>query len=90
MDTDIVCLPAFEASPSSWAHVVGTSTEIFGVVIIVAGILWSTRPRVNRHTSVHPFDEYKMRVRWPSGGESFCQSEPLSGRQGNLLNRNPE
>ena len=65
MDTDIVCLPAFEASPSSRTHVVGTSIEIFGVVIIVAGILWSTRPRVNRHTRVHPFDEYKMRVRWP-------------------------
>jgi hypothetical protein len=65
MDTDLARLPAFEASPSSWAHVVGTCIEIFGVVIIVAGILWSTRLRVNRHTSLHPFDKYKIRVRWP-------------------------
>jgi hypothetical protein len=37
MDTDIARLPAFEASPTSWAHVVGTCIEIFGVVIIVVG-----------------------------------------------------
>jgi hypothetical protein len=65
MDTDIVRLPAFEASPSRWAHLVGTCVGIFGVVIIVAGILWSTHLRLNGRTSVHPFDEYKMRVRWP-------------------------
>jgi hypothetical protein len=65
MDTNIARLPAFEASASSWIHVVGICIEIFGVFIIVAGILWSTHLRVYWRTSVHPFDEYKIRVRWP-------------------------
>jgi hypothetical protein len=66
MGTDIARLSAFEASARSWALVVGICIAIFGVIIIiVAGIHWSTHLRVNWRLSVHPFDEYKIRVRWP-------------------------
>ena len=42
MNTDIERLLPFEASASSWIHLVGVCIEIFGVFIIVAGIVWST------------------------------------------------
>jgi uncharacterized membrane protein len=62
MDTSIARLPAFEATASSWIHVVGICIEIFGVLIIVAGIVWSTYLCVNWRTSIHPYDEYKIHV----------------------------
>jgi uncharacterized membrane protein len=62
MDTNIARLPAFEASASSWIHVVGICIEIFGVFIIVAGIVWSTYLCVNWRTSIQPYDENKIRV----------------------------
>jgi uncharacterized membrane protein len=42
MDADIVRLPAFETTTSGWIHFIGVCIEIFGVFIIVAGIIWST------------------------------------------------
>lgn len=62
MDTSIARLPAFEATASGWIHVVGICIEIFGVLIIVAGIVWATYLCVNWRTSIHPYDEYKIRV----------------------------
>jgi len=62
MDTNIARLPAFEATASSWIHLVGICIEIFGVFIIVAGIVWSTYLCTNWRSSIHPYDEYKIRV----------------------------
>jgi uncharacterized membrane protein len=62
MDTSIVRLPAFEATASSWLHVVGTCIEIFGVFIIVAGIVWSTYLCVHWCKHNQPYDENKIRI----------------------------
>ena len=62
MDTNIARLPAFKASASSWINVVGICIEIFGVFIIVAGIVWSTYLCVDWRMSIHPYDENKIRV----------------------------
>ena len=62
MDTNIERLPAFDATASSWIHLVGVCIEIFGVFIIVAGIIWSTYLCVNWRGATRPYDEYKIRI----------------------------
>jgi uncharacterized membrane protein len=52
----------FEPTVSHLIHLVGVCIEIFGVFVIVAGIVWSTflfarRPHMERH-----YDQYKIRV----------------------------
>jgi uncharacterized membrane protein len=62
MDANIERLPAFEATTSGWIHLVGVCIEIFGVFIIVAGIVWSTY--LCLHWRKHPqiYDTYKIRI----------------------------
>jgi uncharacterized membrane protein len=62
MGTNIEHLPAFEATASSWIHLVGICIEIFGVFIIVAGIAWSTYLCVHWRATTQPYDEYKIRI----------------------------
>ena len=62
MDANIERVPAFEAAASSWIHLVGIGIEIFGVSIIVAGIVWSTYLCVHWRSRTHPYDEYKIRI----------------------------
>ena len=58
MSTDVERLPGFEATASNWIHLVGICIEIFGVFIIVAGIVWSTYLCVHRRH----YDQYKIRI----------------------------
>jgi uncharacterized membrane protein len=62
MSADIERLPAFETTASNWIHLVGICIEIFGVFIIVAGIIWSTYRYVHRPTEVPNYDQYKIRI----------------------------
>lgn len=62
MDANIERLPVFEATTSSWIHLVGVCIEIFGVFIIVAGIVWSTFLCVNWRKHAQPYDDYKIRI----------------------------
>ncbi len=62
MDANIARLPAFESTASSWIHLVGVGIEIFGVFVIVAGIIWSTCLCVRWRASANPYDEYKIRI----------------------------
>lgn len=62
MTTDVEHLPAFEAAASSWIHLVGICIEIFGVFIIVAGIIWSTYRCVHRPPQLPHYDQYKIRI----------------------------
>ena len=62
MSADIERLPAFEATANSWIHLVGVCIEIFGVFIIVAGIVWSTYLCVYWHSQARRYDEYKIRI----------------------------
>ena len=62
MSIDIERLPAFEAATSQWIHLVGICIEIFGVFIIVAGIIWSTYLYVHRRTEAWHYDQYKIHI----------------------------
>ncbi len=62
MDTNIARLPAFESTTSTWIHLVGVGIEIFGVFVIVAGIIWSTYLCVHWRASANPYDAYKIRI----------------------------
>ena len=61
MNSDTSTWSAFEAASSHWIHFVGVCIEIFGVFIIVAGILWSTRHAFG-HTKNSSYDRYKISI----------------------------
>jgi uncharacterized membrane protein len=62
MSTDNNLLPTLEATVSSWIHFVGMGIEVFGVSIIVAGIVWSTYVCVNQRMETRLYDQYKIRI----------------------------
>ena len=62
MDASIERLPAFETTTSGWIHLVGICIEVFGVFIIVAGIVGSTLLCVHWRQQSRPYDEYKIRI----------------------------
>jgi uncharacterized membrane protein len=62
MSGNIERLPTFEADASNWIHLVGVCIEIFGVFIIVAGIVWSTYRCVHWGQDTGHYDQYKIRI----------------------------
>jgi uncharacterized membrane protein len=62
MDASIERLPVFETTTSGWIHLVGIWIEVFGVFIIVAGIVGSTLLCVHWRQRTRPYDEYKIRI----------------------------
>jgi uncharacterized membrane protein len=55
-------MSGFEATASNWIHLVGICIEIFGVFIIVAGIVWSTYLYVQWRKAERYYDQYKIRI----------------------------
>lgn len=55
-------LTAFEATVSNSIHLVGVCIEIFGVFVIVAGIVWSTYLYVHWRNEPRHYDQYKIRI----------------------------
>jgi uncharacterized membrane protein len=53
--------PSFETVTSQWIHLVGVLIEVFGVFIIVAGIIWSSRYIFGRGI-VSRYDSYKISI----------------------------
>jgi len=62
MSTPAAELPNFEAAVSHWISLVGTCIEIFGVFIIVAGIIWSTYLYASRRDETQHYDRYRIRI----------------------------
>jgi uncharacterized membrane protein len=62
MSTEMGHLSAFEAATSNWIHLVGVGIEIFGVFVIVAGIVWSTHHYVRWRNESRHYDQYKIRI----------------------------
>ena len=54
-------LPSLETVTSQWIHVVGVGIEVFGVFIIVAGIIWSSRYIYGRGIDSR-YDSYKISI----------------------------
>jgi uncharacterized membrane protein len=52
----------FEPTVSNLIHLVGVCIEIFGVFIIVAGIVWSTLLFVQQQNVERHYDQYKIRI----------------------------
>ena len=55
-------LSTIEASVSQWISLVGTCIEVFGVFIIVAGIVFSTHLFLFERIEARSYDEYKIRI----------------------------
>jgi uncharacterized membrane protein len=55
-------LIALEKLVGQGLHVVGNGIEVFGVLVIVAGIAWSTYLYVQPRTGGHVYDTYKIRI----------------------------
>jgi uncharacterized membrane protein len=53
--------PSFETVTSQWIHLVGVLIEVFGVLIIVAGIIWSSRYIFGRGI-VSRYDSYRISI----------------------------
>ena len=52
----------FEPTVSNLIHMVGVCIEIFGVFIIVAGIVWSTLLFAQQQNVERYYDQYKIRI----------------------------
>ena len=61
MNSGVDASPLFETATSQWIHVIGVGIEIFGVFIIVAGIIWSGRYVFERESSSR-YDNYKISI----------------------------
>jgi uncharacterized membrane protein len=55
-------LSTIEASVSQWISLVGTCIEVFGVFIIVAGIVFSTHLFLFNRVEPRSYDQYKIRI----------------------------
>src|SRR6201993_3748903 len=53
--------PQFETATSQWIHGIGVGIEIFGVFIIVVGIIWSGRYIFGNKSSSR-YDNYKISI----------------------------
>jgi uncharacterized membrane protein len=62
MDEPLTALPGVETVVSPWIRIVGIGIDVFGVLIIVAGIAWSTGRFVRQHMEEQHYDLYKIRV----------------------------
>ena len=52
----------FEAAIAHWIRVVGNGIEVFGVLVLVVGIAWSTVRYLRRPTAEPAYDIYKIRI----------------------------
>lgn len=50
------------ASVSGWIHLTGTVIEVFGVLVIVAGIAWSTAATVFSAGDLSSYERYRIRI----------------------------
>lgn len=50
------------ANVSGWIHLTGTVIEVFGVLVIVAGIAWSTAAAVFSSADVRSYEGYRIRI----------------------------
>ncbi len=55
-------LSAAEAAIGHWIRVVGSGIEMFGVLVIVLGIAWSTCAFVHRRAPESHYEAYKIRI----------------------------
>lgn len=62
MHEPFTTVPGLEAVIGHWIRVIGIAIDVFGVLIIVAGIAWSTSRFVRQHMEEQHYDRYKIRI----------------------------
>lgn len=62
METPASYVLASEAIVDHWINLVGTAVDIFGVLVIVTGIVWATARFMARHMEEQHYDRYKIRI----------------------------
>jgi uncharacterized membrane protein len=55
-------MPGFDAAVGVWIHAVGLGIEIFGVLVIVLGIAWSTLQYARQRAAEEHYASYKIRI----------------------------
>jgi uncharacterized membrane protein len=55
-------MPDLNAAISYWIHFVGNGIEIFGVLVIVLGICWSTYLYIHQRMAEPHYAAYKIRI----------------------------
>jgi len=53
---------SFEPSIDHFIRIIGSGIEIFGVLVIVIGIVWSTYRQLRQPISEQDADAYKIRI----------------------------
>jgi uncharacterized membrane protein len=59
--TDVTAFTGIESAIGHWIRLVGSGIEIFGVLVIVIGIGWSTYAYLRRSIGAS-YDAYKIRI----------------------------
>jgi uncharacterized membrane protein len=54
-------LVTLEAAIAHWIRIVGVAIDVFGVIVIVLGILWATLGFFGR-SQRNPYDDYRVRI----------------------------
>lgn len=62
MDEPFTNLPGVETIVGHWIRIVGIGIDVFGVLIIVAGIAWSTSRFIRQHMEEQRYDRFKIRI----------------------------
>jgi uncharacterized membrane protein len=62
MHAEADTLTAIEATIGHWVRWIGIGIDLFGVLVIVAGIIWSTIAFLRRSMGEAHYDAYKIRV----------------------------
>jgi hypothetical protein len=73
MDPIAPNLGAFEQMVSHWIRIIGTGIDLFGVLIIVAGIGWSSVSFTKRRMGEQHYDAYStMTLTRSESADPFC------------------
>jgi uncharacterized membrane protein len=62
MDEAVAGAGGIEALVGHWIRLVGLGVDIFGVLIIVVGIAWSTSRFLRQHMEEQHYERYKIRL----------------------------
>jgi uncharacterized membrane protein len=62
VDAPFMHWPDVETVVGHWIRLVGIGIDVFGVLIIVAGIAWSTSRFIRQHMAEQHFDQFKIRI----------------------------
>lgn len=62
METNALNTSASGLTIGQWIDLVGTLIDLFGVTVIVVGILWATASFIGLHDGERNYEDYKIRI----------------------------